>query len=84
MKGDTVITVNIHEAKANLSCLIAQVLQGESVVIARAGKPVVKVTALDAPSEPRRLGFMSGAIEVPDDFDRLDEAEVAAFFGAGV
>lgn len=53
-------------------------------MIAKAGKPMVKVTALDAPSgeERRRLGFLSGQIQVPDDFDRMGEDEIAALFGS--
>lgn len=78
------VTVNIHEAKTQLSKLVEQVVQGETLVIARAGKPLVKVTALGAPSAPRRLGFLAGQIAVPDDFDRMGEAEIAALFGVGV
>jgi prevent-host-death family protein len=75
------ITVNIHEAKTQLSRLIERAIEGEAVVIAKAGKPLVKMTALDAPPAPRRLGFMVGEIAVPDDFDRMGEAEIAALFG---
>ena len=53
------------------------------MVIAKAGKPLVKVAALDAPAAPKRLGFLSGEIAVPKDFDRMDEAEIAALFGTG-
>ena len=77
------VTVNIHEAKTQLSKLVEQVVQGETLVIARAGKPLVKVTALAAPSPPRRLGFLAGQIAVPDDFDRMGEAEIATLFGVG-
>jgi len=52
-------------------------------VIAKAGKPLVKVTALDAPAAPQRLGFLVGEIAVPDDFDRMGESEIAALFGTG-
>lgn len=76
-------TVNIHEAKTQLSKLVEQAAQGEPFVIAKAGKPLVKVTALAATSAPRRLGFMAGEIVVPDDFDRMGEAEIAALFGIG-
>ncbi len=75
------ITVNIHEAKTQLSKLVDQAVKGESFVIAKAGKPLVKVTALDAPAVPQRLGFMVGEIAVPDDFDRMGENEIAALFG---
>jgi prevent-host-death family protein len=74
-------TVNIHEAKTQLSKLVDQAVNGEPFVIAKAGKPLVKVTALDAPAAPRRLGFLAGEITVPDDFDRMGEAEIAALFG---
>jgi prevent-host-death family protein len=77
-----VITVNIHEAKTHLSKLIDQAVKGEWFVIAKAGKPLVKVVALDSPEKPQRLGFLEGEIEVPDDFDRMGEAEIAALFGS--
>ena len=75
------VTVNIHEAKTQLSKLVDQAVKGEVFVIAKAGKPLVKVTALDAPAAPRRLGFLAGEIAVPDDFDRMGESEIAALFG---
>ena len=74
-------TVNIHEAKTHLSSLVDRAAKGEPFVIAKAGKPLVKVTALDAPAAPRRLGFLAGEIAVPDDFDRMGEAEIATLFG---
>jgi prevent-host-death family protein len=74
-------TVNIHEAKTQLSRLIDRATRGETFVIAKAGKPLVRVSAIDAPAEPQRLGFLKGEIEVPDDFDRMGEKEIAALFG---
>jgi hypothetical protein len=50
-------------------------------VIAKAGKLMVKVSPIDAPEQPRRLGFLEGDIEVPDDFDRMGENDIAALFG---
>jgi prevent-host-death family protein len=76
-------TVNIDEAKSQLSRLVDRAARGESFVIAKDGKPLVKVSALDTPSEPSRLGFLEGEIEVPDDFDRMGEQEIAALFGIG-
>lgn len=76
-------TVNIHEAKTQLSRLVDRAAKGESFVIAKAGKPLVKVTALDAPAKPKRLGFLKGEIKVPNDFDRMGEREIAALFGIG-
>jgi len=72
------VTVNIHEAKTQLSKLVDQAAKGEPFVIAKAGKPMVRVAALDTPAAPQRLGFMTGEIAVPDDFNRLGEAEIAA------
>jgi prevent-host-death family protein len=76
------VTVNIREAKTQLSKLVDQAVKGEAFVIAKAGKPLVRVAALDAPAAPRRLGFLEGEIAVPDDFDRMGEAEIAALFGS--
>jgi prevent-host-death family protein len=79
-------TVNIREAKANLSRLVAQAAKGEPFVIARAGKPLVKVTAVEAPGagRVRRLGFLEGQIAVPGDFDRMGAVEVERLFGRDV
>jgi prevent-host-death family protein len=78
-------TVNIHEAKTHLSRLVEQAAKGESFVIAKAGKPLVKVVALNAPeaAQVKRLGFMMGQISVPDDFDRMGSAEIEQLFGDG-
>lgn len=75
-------TVNIHEAKTQLSRLVDEAAKGEPFVIARAGKPLVKVMALDAPEagERKRLGFLAGQISVPDDFDRMGAAEIERVF----
>lgn len=75
--------INIHQAKTQLSRLVEQAAQGEPFVIAKAGKPLVKVMALDAPEaeQQRRLGFMAGQIAVPDDFDRMGDAEIEQLFG---
>ncbi len=78
------VTVNIHEAKTQLSKLVDRAVKGEAFVIAKAGKPLVKVAALDAPQQPQRLGFMTGEIAVPDDFNRMGEGEIAALFGSDV
>lgn len=76
-------TVNIHEAKTQLSRLVDEAAKGESFIIAKSGKPLVKVTPLEAPTggERRRLGFMAGEIETPDDFDRMGESEIERLFG---
>ena len=75
-------TVNIHEAKTQLSRLVSKAAGGEPFVIAKAGKPLVKVVALNAPeAKPKkRVGFLAGQIKVPDDFDRMFEDEIAQMF----
>ncbi|ARE42317.1 Prevent-host-death protein (plasmid) [Rhodovulum sp. P5] len=72
-------TVNMHEAKTHLSRLIEGALQGEPFVIARAGKPLVKVTMIEE-VPPQRTGFLKGQVDCPEDFDRLGEDEIAALF----
>lgn len=75
-------TVNIHEAKTQLSRLIEQALKGEDFIIAKANKPLVKVTRLDrAKKKVRRLGFMINQIQVPDDFDQMANADIEHLFG---
>lgn len=75
--------VNIHEAKTHLSRLVDAAVKGEPFVIAKAGKPLVKVTAIDTPADraSKRLGFMAGRIKVPDDFDRMGTKEIERLFG---
>ena len=76
-------TFNIHEAKTHLSRLIEAAAAGETIVIAKAGKPVAKLTAFDAPSDKpkRRIGFLEGCGTVPDDFDTMGSEEVQRLFG---
>jgi prevent-host-death family protein len=78
-------TVNIHEAKTQLSRLVDEASKGEPFVIAKAGKPLVKVTALGTPvgTDVKRLGFMAGQISVPDDFDRMGQEEIERMFTSG-
>ncbi|MGK2958671.1 MAG: type II toxin-antitoxin system Phd/YefM family antitoxin [Acidimicrobiales bacterium] len=75
-------TINIHEAKTHLSRLVEAAAKGVPFVIAKAGKPLVKVVPLDAPEadQVRRLGFMAGEIAVPDDFDRMGGAQIERLF----
>ncbi|MFC7623944.1 type II toxin-antitoxin system Phd/YefM family antitoxin [Microlunatus sp. GCM10028923] len=77
-------TVNIHEAKTQFSKLVERAARGETIMIARAGRPLAKLTGLDeAPVAERRLGFLAGQFRVPDDFDELGRDEIADAFGAG-
>jgi prevent-host-death family protein len=76
-------TVNMHEAKTHLSRLVEQAAKGEAFLIAKSGKPLVKVMPLDAPRKAggQRLGFLAGEIAVPDDFNRMGQEEIERRFG---
>ena len=76
------LKVNIHEAKTQLSRLVDQAAKGESFIIAKAGKPMVKVVPLDAGEKgaAQRFGFMAGEFTVPDDFNSMGQEEIAALF----
>lgn len=78
-------SVNIHEAKTHLSRLVEAAAKGEAFVIAKAGKPMVKVVPLDAPKVEvsRRIGFMDGMFSVPDDFNTMYQDEIIAMFEDG-
>ena len=71
--------VNIHEAKTHLSRLVEEAAHGQPFVIARAGKPLVKVTMIEVDS-PRRLGFLAGQGDIPEDFDDMGTDEIRALF----
>lgn len=76
-------TVNMHQAKTHLSRLVDRASKGEGFIIARAGKPLVKVVPIEPRDTalPRRLGFLAGEIRVPDDFDRMGQDEIERQFG---
>ena len=76
-------TINIHEAKTHLSRLVEEAAKGEAFVIAKAGKPMVKVVPLKPKKQKtiKRLGFMTGQISVPDDFDQMGQSEIEQLFG---
>ncbi len=75
-------TVNIHEAKTQLSRLVDRAAKGEPFIIAKAGKPLVKVVALDATAKKKKspIGFMKGQLKIPDDFDTMDQEEIIRLF----
>ena len=75
-------TVNVNEAKTHLSRLIELAAAGEPQVIAKAGKPLVKLVRLDAPEAKhvRRLGFLQDQFQIPDDFDVMGQDEIEAMF----
>ena len=76
-------TINIHQAKTQLSRLVDEAANGKPFIIAKAGKALVKVTALDSPTgkQIRRLGFLSGQFSIPDDFDEMGSSEIERIFG---
>lgn len=76
------LTVNIHDAKTQLSRLVERAAHGEVFIIAKAGKPMVKVVPLE-PVEAgtaSRVGFMAGEFSVPEDFDQMGSSEIEALF----
>ncbi|HEY4293972.1 type II toxin-antitoxin system prevent-host-death family antitoxin [Luteibacter sp.] len=77
--------VNIHEAKTHLSRLVEKAAHGESVVIAKAGKPMVRIVSIDTPTPARkkRIGFLAGQVVVPSvqAFNALGSEEIADMFG---
>lgn len=74
--------VNIHEAKTHLSRLVDQAAKGEAFIIAKAGKPLVKVVSIleDEARPSRRIGFMKGEFTVPDDFNEMGAEEIERLF----
>jgi antitoxin (DNA-binding transcriptional repressor) of toxin-antitoxin stability system len=70
-------TINMHEAKTNLSKLVRM---GEPFLIAKAGKPVFMATPLQE-KKSTRIGFMEGQFTVPEDFDHMMQDEIAEMFG---
>jgi prevent-host-death family protein len=74
--------VEIAKAEAQLLELVEKAARGEPFIIAKSGKPLVKVTGLSAPIfGVRRLGFMAGQILVPDDFDQMGAGTINEQFG---
>ena len=74
-------SASVHEARARLSKLLAEVERGEEVVIARAGKPIAKLVGIGASATVPTLGVDAGTFAVPDDFDAPLPAEVLDAFG---
>jgi prevent-host-death family protein len=74
--------INIHEAKTHLSRLVEEAAKGEPFIIAKAGRPMVQVTAIEqAPGKTtQRIGFMEGQFDVPDDFDTMFQDEIEKMF----
>ncbi len=73
-------SVNVHEAKTHLSRLLARVVEGEEIVIAKAGKPVARLVPMERRPRRRVLGQDEGLFEVPDDFDDPLPEDILASF----
>jgi prevent-host-death family protein len=74
-------TVSLQEARSQLSRLIDEAANGDTFVIEKDGKPLVKVVALEeSPKKKRRAGFLKGQASLPDDFDRMYAAEIEEMF----
>jgi prevent-host-death family protein len=74
-------TINIHEAKTHLSRLVEEAANGEAFVIAKAGKPTVKVVPLEEePKKKRRIGDLDGQFFIPDDLDKGMDKEIEDLF----
>jgi antitoxin (DNA-binding transcriptional repressor) of toxin-antitoxin stability system len=79
--GVAMLQVNIHQAKTNLSRLVQKAAEGESFIIAKSGKPMVKVSAYMPPPDPAaRYGFLKGQIQIPEDFNGMGASEIMALF----
>ena len=61
--------VNMHDAKSSLSRLVKRAAAGEDILIARAGKPVARLTRISARKRRSPLGVFKGKIQMADDFD---------------
>lgn len=75
----TLMKVNIHEAKTNLSRLVDRAAEGEEITIARAGKPVAKLIGYRPPVEPRVPGAWRGQVWMAADFDETDDGTIKLF-----
>ncbi len=75
-------TVNIHEAKTQLSRFIDQASQGESIIIARAGRPVARLVPLEVVKQTRQLGLGRASYSLPANFDSLQTGDIQAMFEA--
>ena len=76
-------TVNIYEAKTRLSQLVEAAMAGNDVIIAKAGRPVARLTRLEKKPSKRRLGLLDGRFKIPEDFNRPLPEEVVRGFEEG-
>lgn len=74
--------INMHDAKTQFSRLVDRAAAGETIIIAKSGRPVARLVPLEPVTSggPRRTGFLLGMYTVPDDFDRMFEDEIVVEF----
>ena len=77
------ITVNIHEAKSHLSRLVEQAAKGQEFVIAKAGRPMVRVVPINALPTLRTLGFLAGNGRIGADLKAAFQCDIDAMFSEG-
>lgn len=78
-------SVNIHQAKTHFSKLLARVMRGEEIVIAKAGQPVARLIPERPPAPARRVpGIDKGKLKIAADFDEMSDSEFEAWYGSGV
>lgn len=72
--------VNIHEAKTHLSRIVDEVAAGAEVIIAKSGRPLARLSAIESPVSAKKLGLLKGKIRVPKDFNApLPDAVIGGF-----
>jgi len=71
---------NIHNAKTNLSALVDKAAAGDSFIIAKSGKPIVKVIPISPQKAVQRIGFLKGQMQVPADFDKMGQIDITGAF----
>ncbi len=77
-------TVNIQAAKTHLSRLVEQAVAGEEIILAKAGKPMVRLTPVQPDASPRRPGAWRGKVRMTKDFNEEDERITGLFEGRPV
>ncbi|MBU0975000.1 type II toxin-antitoxin system prevent-host-death family antitoxin [Patescibacteria group bacterium] len=73
--------INMYQAKTNLSALVESALAGNDVVIARAGKPLVRLVPYTSSMKPRKPGLFKGKIQIPDNFNQESQEIISLFTG---
>lgn len=76
-------TIDIHEAKMHLEILVEKAAAGEGFIIAKAGKPMVRVMSYKKGENVPRIGFMKGQFSIPNDFDNMHAEEISEIFENG-